>query len=548
MGQVCSPCFTGLQHGSNQASLRPPATEAPKQATSSNDRPKEVLQVQHPGGSREPSVDACSKEEPPPAIPTQRTKETAEAFVGQTPTKEGPVAATSSTSPASPMPRALNLEALVAPELKPPTPSGPYVNISTTWRPCELADEVEGSSSGDEYPLTTSAPLGPDGLPSVGSAGHISGDCKRCCFHPKGRCQNAHDCKFCHYDHDKRRRLKKKGQRTSEYPTPSSTAGGGFSSQLATPLGGFYGRPGPLTMGMTPTAQSQFMPLSPSAPPPLAPSVVNFRAPDVPPPPSEDVAGPSENEPVQQEARRLPEAGDRIPGLDMSALARPPQVGSLEDEHLIPLWPLTPTQVLLGPQGGQAIPQHPPQTWPMYWDQHVWQDQAPAHHIIPPGPPRPLDLDGSIATCPLRPNYTASMVMPPPHHLEAQNGFVPVGAVPTQEEPTKELQPLQKPSGSESPRTAILTKIGAWGALSQKNAVHEHEVPHSGRWQGYTSSHGHIAASALASPVGAPPIPSPPPWPRELLLRIGRAVVSTSPKIEVLGPTTRHIPRQLKPR
>jgi hypothetical protein len=46
-------------------------------------------------------------------------------------------------------------------------------------------------------------------LPSLGSLGHFAGQCSRCCFHPKGRCQNGYDCRFCHFDHEKRRRKKK---------------------------------------------------------------------------------------------------------------------------------------------------------------------------------------------------------------------------------------------------------------------------------------------------------------------------------------------------
>lgn len=46
-------------------------------------------------------------------------------------------------------------------------------------------------------------------LPSVGSLGHFAGLCSRCCFHSKGRCQNGHDCRFCHFDHEKRQRKKK---------------------------------------------------------------------------------------------------------------------------------------------------------------------------------------------------------------------------------------------------------------------------------------------------------------------------------------------------
>jgi len=42
-------------------------------------------------------------------------------------------------------------------------------------------------------------------LPSAGSALHGTGECKRCNFFPKGRCQNGKDCSFCHYPHDKRK-------------------------------------------------------------------------------------------------------------------------------------------------------------------------------------------------------------------------------------------------------------------------------------------------------------------------------------------------------
>merc|ERR1712224_868361 len=45
-------------------------------------------------------------------------------------------------------------------------------------------------------------------LPSIGSIGHFAGQCSRCCFFPKGRCQNGYDCRFCHFDHDKRQRKK----------------------------------------------------------------------------------------------------------------------------------------------------------------------------------------------------------------------------------------------------------------------------------------------------------------------------------------------------
>lgn len=42
-------------------------------------------------------------------------------------------------------------------------------------------------------------------LPSVGSAFHATGDCRRCNFYPKGRCQNGKDCTFCHFPHEKQK-------------------------------------------------------------------------------------------------------------------------------------------------------------------------------------------------------------------------------------------------------------------------------------------------------------------------------------------------------
>eukprot|EP00448_Togula_jolla_P025129 CAMPEP_0170650380 /NCGR_PEP_ID=MMETSP0224-20130122/45774_1 /TAXON_ID=285029 /ORGANISM="Togula jolla, Strain CCCM 725" /LENGTH=477 /DNA_ID=CAMNT_0010982043 /DNA_START=15 /DNA_END=1448 /DNA_ORIENTATION=- len=42
-------------------------------------------------------------------------------------------------------------------------------------------------------------------LPSIGSALHGTGECKRCNFFSKGRCQNGLNCSFCHFPHDKRK-------------------------------------------------------------------------------------------------------------------------------------------------------------------------------------------------------------------------------------------------------------------------------------------------------------------------------------------------------
>lgn len=62
-------------------------------------------------------------------------------------------------------------------------------------------------------------------LPSIGSAKHGEGACRRCCFFPKGRCHNGQDCLFCHFSHEKRRskpkpkkskRLKKRAANAGE--------------------------------------------------------------------------------------------------------------------------------------------------------------------------------------------------------------------------------------------------------------------------------------------------------------------------------------------
>jgi len=45
-------------------------------------------------------------------------------------------------------------------------------------------------------------------LPSIGSNLHATGECKRCAFFSKGRCQNGKECSHCHFPHDERRRRK----------------------------------------------------------------------------------------------------------------------------------------------------------------------------------------------------------------------------------------------------------------------------------------------------------------------------------------------------
>lgn len=55
----------------------------------------------------------------------------------------------------------------------------------------------------------------PTELPSIGSEGHATGECKRCAFFPKGRCKNGKDCTHCHFPHDERRTRRRRGTRNA---------------------------------------------------------------------------------------------------------------------------------------------------------------------------------------------------------------------------------------------------------------------------------------------------------------------------------------------
>lgn len=60
-----------------------------------------------------------------------------------------------------------------------------------------------------------------EGLPSLGSAQHAAGECRRCNFFAKGRCRNGLDCVFCHLPHDRRKlsRQEKREQQAARQAT-----------------------------------------------------------------------------------------------------------------------------------------------------------------------------------------------------------------------------------------------------------------------------------------------------------------------------------------
>jgi len=77
----------------------------------------------------------------------------------------------------------------------------------------------ESAADGDEEAMlklqAMEATAKAEGLPSIGSAEHASGQCRRCNFFAKGRCRNGFDCVFCHFPHD-RRKLSRQEKREAQ--------------------------------------------------------------------------------------------------------------------------------------------------------------------------------------------------------------------------------------------------------------------------------------------------------------------------------------------
>jgi hypothetical protein len=78
--------------------------------------------------------------------------------------------------------------------------------------------------------------LTPEHLPSIGSALHVSGECKRGTFFAKGRCQNGKDCSFCHFSHEVRKptRQEKRDRRDSKLQARTQHIGQDIEEQDAT--------------------------------------------------------------------------------------------------------------------------------------------------------------------------------------------------------------------------------------------------------------------------------------------------------------------------
>lgn len=88
----------------------------------------------------------------------------------------------------------------------------------------EAADNVcdNDSDGSTDQPRLQETQQDATPLPSLGSAEHAAGTCKRCNFFSKGRCQHGQSCTFCHFPHEKRKlsRQEKRDRRaawSSEY-------------------------------------------------------------------------------------------------------------------------------------------------------------------------------------------------------------------------------------------------------------------------------------------------------------------------------------------
>jgi len=86
---------------------------------------------------------------------------------------------------------------------------------AATASPAELREEVGAGALelparapamfADEDTESDDSEIYSGELPSVGSAKHSAGECKRCNFFAKGRCLNGNNCTFCHLPHEKRK-------------------------------------------------------------------------------------------------------------------------------------------------------------------------------------------------------------------------------------------------------------------------------------------------------------------------------------------------------
>jgi len=124
------------------------------------------------------------------------------------------------------------------------------------------SDEIDEATEGEETVVDMS------NLPSIGSAQHATGDCKRCNFFSKGRCANDKDCSFCHFPHDKRKlsRQEKREHRSAfaaqgmDEKTIETLANFMLSPAGSAPPGLSNWQPDAEALSFTPMAQQMHVP------------------------------------------------------------------------------------------------------------------------------------------------------------------------------------------------------------------------------------------------------------------------------------------------
>mmetsp|Transcript_110893 Transcript_110893/g.353549 ORF Transcript_110893/g.353549 Transcript_110893/m.353549 type:complete len:575 (-) Transcript_110893:51-1775(-) len=200
--------------------------------------------------------------------------------------------------------------------------------------PSPSADGSVASLGSSSRPSAMS-PCEEQWLPTVGSAKHASGECRRCNFFAKGRCRNGRECSFCHLPHD-RRKLSRQEKREARLAR--------LSTQHDSPASEPASEPAPASAWSSPSGSAEdgdlVSPPAASAPSPALP-VEEPEPGFVPPPPglalaAKDFAGVA-----------LP------PGLAPPGLPPPPHLDAL------PQTPVPAGQMAAPPmarEGGLAAP------------------------------------------------------------------------------------------------------------------------------------------------------------------------------------------------
>eukprot|EP00746_Dinoflagellata_sp_MGD_P090143 gnl/MRDRNA2_/MRDRNA2_35571_c0_seq1.p1 gnl/MRDRNA2_/MRDRNA2_35571_c0~~gnl/MRDRNA2_/MRDRNA2_35571_c0_seq1.p1 ORF type:complete len:314 (+),score=59.85 gnl/MRDRNA2_/MRDRNA2_35571_c0_seq1:63-1004(+) len=163
-------------------------------------------------------------------------------------------------------------------------------------------DSPSGDSGADSPAGDATSPEVAAQLPSLGSAGHSDGTCKRCCFFPKGRCSSGADCEFCHFEHEKRaRKATSKKKREKEKKVNEElllTAPPGLEDYQAPP--GLEEQQKP-EISLCSQLQLPKTPRAGPAPPP-APAPLWATCPGPAPPPAPAPTGLIESQPILESA------------------------------------------------------------------------------------------------------------------------------------------------------------------------------------------------------------------------------------------------------